>query len=70
MPEDLFPPGISSQEWRSKALGPVISLQMDPEEAPARVWGLQLSSCTPPGLGSRFVSSSGARAQSQLSALS
>lgn len=35
MTEDLFSPGFSSQEQSSKALGLVIYLQTDPEEAPA-----------------------------------
>lgn len=50
MPEVLFPPGISIQEQSSKALGLVIPLQMDPEEAPARVWILSFPTCWDPGL--------------------
>lgn len=43
MAEDLFPPGVSSQEQSSGALVLVISLQMDPEEPS---WGLELRPCT------------------------
>lgn len=54
MTEDLLPPGISSQEQSSKALGLVISLQTDPEEVPAPgaevLHLLSFPACWDPGL--------------------